>query len=135
MASDPEDVQGNWYGMMVHYPSRGVIHVSFVGENGSFKGKWDFPGLSRGAAKQGAFSATRFANWLNVRIRTKPFVNVQCQLTILKDKGKSMMAGVIPLEDAEIPFATVTLFRHEPPECEMSGICPVIEFSRKRVSK
>ena len=131
MASDDEDVRGNWYGMMVHHPSRGVIQVSFVGKKGSFRGKWDLVGLSPGHAKKGEFRAIRFANWLNVRITTRPLLNVQCQLTILKDRGESMITGVIPLEMAAIPFAAITLFRHKPPEDEMDGICPVFEFYPK----
>jgi hypothetical protein len=131
MAARPRDVEGNWYGVMVHSPSRGVVHVSFVRRNGSFIGEWDFPGLSGGAGRRGAFTATRFANFLNIRIRTKPLANVQCQLTIIKDKGKSMITGVIPLEGEAIPFLTITLFRGKPAETDMDGICPILQYVPK----
>jgi len=132
MASASRDIEGNWYGMMVHYPSRGVIHVSLADENGSYAGNWDLTGLGRGPGKHGAFLATRMAGFLNVRITTRPLANAQCQLSILKEKGESMITGVIPLAGAAIPFATVTLFRHKAPMVEMSGICPTIEFKQKR---
>ena|SRR5581483_6221820 len=128
MASDAMDVAGNWHGMMIHHPSRGRIHVSFAGETGTFKGKWDFPKVSKGSAKKGEFVAVRFANWLNIRITTKPLSDVQFQLAIVKEKGESMITGIIPLEDAKFPFATVTLFRHELPDIEIDPICPVDEF-------
>jgi hypothetical protein len=133
MASERVDIKGNWYGMMMHYPSRGVIHVTFSGDTGSFEGKWDFPGIARGAAKQGTFTATRSWHWLNLRIQTEPFTNVECRLTIFpaEDAENSMIAGVIPLEAAAVPFATLTLFRYPPKETEMVGICPFREFFPK----
>ncbi|SPE40041.1 hypothetical protein SBA3_360015 [Candidatus Sulfopaludibacter sp. SbA3] len=131
MAAVLRDVEGDWYGVMVHAPSRGVIHVSFAGDSGSFTGKWDFPGLSGGTAKRGTFNVTRCSNWLHIRIRSKPLTNVQFQLTLIQAKGKSMLTGIIPLETAEIPFATVTLFRGELSDGEMDGICPVFEFVAK----
>ncbi|MDR3698983.1 MAG: hypothetical protein P4L56_05065 [Candidatus Sulfopaludibacter sp.] len=135
MASDRVDLEGNWYGMMVHCPSRGAIHVSFDGNSGSFQGKWEFPALTGGGARRGAFTATRFANWLFVRIRSKPLANVQCRLTIFnaEDPQNSMITGVIPLEGSAIPFATITLFRNE--TREMDGICPVIEFRPKELTR
>ena len=137
MASARVDIQGDWYGMMVHHPSRGIIHVSFEGETGSFHGKWEFPNLTGGAAKRGAFTAARFGNWLFVRIRTKPLANVQCRLTVLTstDRNGSMITGVIPLEGAAIPFATVTLFRYVLSDIDMSGVCPIIEFIPKGINQ
>jgi hypothetical protein len=129
MPSDPRDIKGNWYGLMVHTPSRSVIHVEVFPENGSFKGKWDLPSLTRGALKKGAFTAARFGDWLTVRVKTKPLASVVFQLTIVVDKGQSMITGVIPIEKAEIPFATITLFRKPPATRELTdGICPDDEF-------
>jgi hypothetical protein len=110
--------------MMAHYPNHGVIHVSFAGESGSFHGTWDFPSLSRGAAKHGTFTATRFWHWLHIRIQTEPLANVEFRLTIFaaEDPDNSMITGVIPLEGEPVPFASVTLFRHETKV--MDGVCP-----------
>jgi hypothetical protein len=104
------------------------MEVSFTGKDGVFQGNWDLTGVSRGLGKQGTFTTTRFANWLNVRITTKPLRNVEFQLTILKDKRGSMITGVIPLTGASFPFATITLFRKPISKLEMDGICPVDGF-------
>jgi len=125
------DIEGDWYGVMVHSPSRGVMHVSFVAENGHFRGEWDFPSITHGTARRGTFRATRFVNWLFVRITSKPLANVQFQLTLLKHKKKSMLFGVIPLEPEGVPFASVTLFRERPGAVEMQGVCPLLELGRK----
>jgi hypothetical protein len=134
MDSDRVDVEGDWYGVLVHSPSRAVIHVRFGGESGTFQGKWDCPDLTRGAGKTGTFSATRFLRWLHVRMKTPPLAGIQCRLTVLTHKGQSMITGVIPLEEVEIPFATVTLFRGQE-MLQMDGICPPFEFTRKKLRK
>ena len=134
MADDREElteIQGNWYGVMVHYPSRGIIHASFQAEGESFAGEWDFPTLSGGAGRHGRFVATRFANWLNIRIKTAPLKDVQFQIAILHEKGQTMLTGVVPLQTEKIPFLTVTLFRYPPPEFEITGVCPLIQLHRK----
>ena len=128
MDSDRTNIGGDWFGVMVHSPSRGLIHVSIEIENGSFKGEWDFPKLMRGVAKKGTFTGTRFANWLNLRITSKPLRNVHLQLTLVKANGESMITGVIPLEGSAIPFATVTLFCRPQGESDMDGLCPDREF-------
>jgi hypothetical protein len=135
MAFAGVDIGGNWYGMMVHRPSRGLVHVSFVEEHGSLTGKWDFTTATGGPAKTGAFEATRFLNWLHIRITTSPLANVQFHLTILEHKGESMIFGVIPLEQDALPFATVTLFRRKLPMNEIKGICPAVEFSSKGIKR
>ncbi len=102
MASDRVDIKGKWYGMMAHSPNHGVIHVSFDGEKGHFHGTWEFPSLTRGAAKHGTFTATRFWHWLFVRIQTNPWQR-SIPLTILaaEDPNNSMITGVIPLVRAQ----------------------------------
>lgn len=114
------DITGKWYGMVVHYPNLDEIQVSIAGENGTLRGSWEFPQNPEG---NGVFSAKRFADFLNVRIRSKPLESVQCQIAILEDHGGSMLTGIIPLEGREVPFATVTLFREQPKQTEI-GICP-----------
>lgn len=126
-------VEGDWFGAMVHHPSRGPIHVRFTREKESYKGTWDFPTVSRGVGKRGQFRATRFANYLNVHIKTRPLTNVQCQLVILESNNEMMITGIIPLEGADIPFTTVTLFRHRHADLEMPGICPIIEFRPRKI--
>jgi hypothetical protein len=135
MASDRVDIEGKWYGMMAHCPNHGIIHVSFAGEKGSLHGTWDFPGLSRGAAKRGTFTVTRFWNWLHIRIEAEPLASVEFRLTIFaaEDSHNSMITGVIPLESEPVPFATVTLFRHETKV--MDGVCPFRDFTPKDLNR
>lgn len=121
-----DDIAGNWYGMMVSTPHWGPMVVSFEGHDGFYTGKWEFPSLDKGQARRGKFTAVRFANWLHVRITTSPLAGTQFQLTFVGSKGKSMVFGAIPLDDADFPFATVTLFRIALGKDQMTGLCPIL---------
>jgi hypothetical protein len=133
MARRSAGVLGNWYGELVHNPSRGLINVSFKRDDEVLEGEWNLPRITRGPGRTGAFKGVRFAHWLDLQITTKPLRNVRFQVTLLQHKsGESMITGVIPLEGEAIPFMTVTLFRHKPAEEEFQGICPILDFRRGR---
>ena len=125
MALSTGDIEGDWFGCFVHQPYRGIINVTLRVQERAIQGTWDFPSITQGPGKKGMFTATVFANWIHVRIKTKPLVNAECRLTVLQADDKSMIVGVIPLQNFAIPFATVTLFRGRPSEHEMDGICPI----------
>lgn len=126
MSHTSGEIAGDWFGIFVTQPDRGIIHVAFREEDGAIYGTWTFPRLKRGAGMNGEFTATRFGQWIQVRIKSKLLGKVECQLTIVEVNEVTMIVGVIPLEKFANPFGTVTLFRGEPSEQEMMGICPVI---------
>jgi hypothetical protein len=87
--------------------------------------------VGKRAAKKGKFKGARFANLLEIVITNTPLKGTRFQLTIFTEDDESMITGVIPLEEAHIPFATITLFREKLSDKEMDGICPVLEFRPK----
>jgi hypothetical protein len=126
MSHTGSDITGDWFGIFVTQPHRGIIHVTFQGNDGAIHGTWDFPRLERGAGIIGKFTATRFGQWIRVRIKSpRLLANVECQLTIVEVRGETTITGVIPLETFAVPFGTVTLFRGEPAKIEMMGVCPL----------
>jgi hypothetical protein len=125
MAPDNKVKLQTWYGLLVHHPSHGELEVTFAETNGTVTGTWNFPKITRGAARKGTFVASSFANFLNVRITSKPLKGVQCQLAILGSGSGAMMTGLLPLDGEKVPFATVTLFRNRLGDV-MAGICPFI---------
>ena len=124
-----DEIGGNWYGMVVSTPHWGPIEVSFDREGARYTGAWNFPGVERGDAKAGQFQAIRFAHSLRVRITTAPLDGVQFRLGFVGSRENSMMFGEIPLDGADFPYASVTLFRKKPDDRVMDGICPI---ARKR---
>jgi hypothetical protein len=125
MALTAGDIEGDWFGCFVHQPDRGIINVTFLVQERAIQGTWDFPTITRGPGKKGTFTATLFANWIHVRVKSKPLEKAECRLTVLQADDKSMIVGVVPLQKFAVPFATVTLFRGRQSEREMDGICPL----------
>jgi len=121
------DLKGKWYGVFVHQPKHGIITVEFQKKRGAIHGTWNFPRITIGAAKKGKFTATLFANWIQAYLETGPLDKIRCQLTVVQEDSQLMIVGIIPIPVKRNPFATVTLFRGEPSESAMDGICPVID--------
>lgn len=126
MAQKRGGISGDWFGVMVHQPNVALMAVTFIQESEStFRGTWSFPFSRRAPGAKGAFTAQRFAEFLSVVIKSRPLANVQCQMTILEEKGESMITGVVPIPGADVPFLTVTLFRRGL-EVVQDGICPIV---------
>ena len=131
MACDWSDVEGKWFGMLIHNPHWGRVDVTFTPDDELLRGKWEFTDITHGKGRYGEFNATRTADWLNVVITTDPLNHARAQLTLVEDNGASMITGVLPLPGEPIPFCTITLFRSPPELQAMSGICPVMERAKK----
>jgi hypothetical protein len=134
MARESNSVNGFWTGYLVHGNLAAQVNVGISEGKGSLRGSFDVPTSADDPKKQqhGEFSGRRFGHSIYIKLsQYDRHGDLEFHVSLVNEKQRKMIHGVVPLPGVTIPFATVTLFPSRSPARSLAGAWPFFEKNRR----